>query len=362
MTMNVNWNSRPGDTIVDLLEYRGLSIDDFAAAIELSLNKAEKLINGEVEIDLQIAEKLADFFGSSSSFWMGREVRYRGNPARVVRNSLKSNQDWLDSLPVRDMIKFGWIKASRSRDERLKACLDFFAVPSVPDWQEEYKNNLTAIAFRTSDTFENKIGPVSVWLRYGIIKAQEMSCKPWDRARLISKIPELRALTSEKDPGVFIDEIQRICASCGVAVIVARAPSGCRASGATYFVDDARALILLSFRFKADDQFWFTFFHEIGHLILHDKQALFVEDGSSVTSDEEEEANKFARNVLIPQELFNEMLSIKLDAKEITNARRVMKFSKKINICPGVVVGQLQFHKILPYNRLNKLKNRYEWQ
>ncbi|MGE9527719.1 ImmA/IrrE family metallo-endopeptidase, partial [Escherichia coli] len=54
----------------------------------------------------------------------------------------------------------------------------------------------------------------------------------------------------------------------------------------------------MSFRYLTDDHFWFTLFHEIGHLILHEAVRVRVEGKDSLSSEEEKEADKFAVDVL----------------------------------------------------------------
>jgi Zn-dependent peptidase ImmA (M78 family) len=114
-------------------------------------------------------------------------------------------------------------------------------------------------------------------------------------------------------------------------------------------------MIVLSFRYRSDDQFWFTFFHEAGHLLLHGKKALFLEDDSDVTSSEEAEANEFAGRILIPEEFVPALMRLS------TNAREVIRFAVKVGVSPGIVVGQLQHLGQIRPNRLNGLKRRYRW-
>ncbi|EFH13599.1 hypothetical protein HMPREF0731_0194 [Pseudoroseomonas cervicalis ATCC 49957] len=113
--------------------------------------------------------------------------------------------------------------------------------------------------------------------------------------------------------------------------------------------------MVLSFRYRTDDQFWFTFFHEAGHLLLHGKDALFLEDGSDVTSPEEAEANEFAARLLIPDALLTEFRALRPLPKDIFD------FARRAEVAPGMIVGQLQHHNRLGKDRLNYLKRRYSW-
>jgi Zn-dependent peptidase ImmA (M78 family) len=138
-------------------------------------------------------------------------------------------------------------------------------------------------------------------------------------------------------------------------VVVVRAPGGCRASGATRFLTKDKALLLLSFRYLTDDHFWFTFFHEAGHLLLHGERGFFLEGVDMPSTIEEDEANEFAANTLVPSEFQPTLLSLRADA------HKVIRFAMKIGVSPGIIVGQLQHLGKIRQNQLNSLKRRFEW-
>jgi hypothetical protein len=162
-------------------------------------------------------------------------------------------------------------------------------------------------------------------------------------------------LTKKRDPSAFIPALQQTCSSCGVAVVIVRSPNGCRASGVTRFLSNEKALLQLSFRYLSDDQFWFTFFHEAGHLLLHGVDGLFLEGLENESSRQEVEANEFAENILIPGEAKSALERLPLDA------RSIVRFAKKIGISPGIVVGQLQYHQRIRPSHFNGLKSRFRW-
>jgi HTH-type transcriptional regulator/antitoxin HigA len=62
-----------------------------------------------------------------------------------------------------------------------------------------------------------------------------------------------------------------------------------------------KALIQLSDRYKADDHFWFSFFHEAAHLLMHSKKVTFISEDDGAATEQEEEANTFAATQLIPR-------------------------------------------------------------
>jgi HTH-type transcriptional regulator/antitoxin HigA len=141
----------------------------------------------------------------------------------------------------------------------------------------------------------------------------------------------------------------------GVAIVCVRTPAGCRASGATHFSPSGNPIIQLSFRYRSDDHFWFTVFHEIGHLVLHRSSPMFVEGADYISGEEEAEADAFAQDSLISRDLQKEIADLGKDFK------KVMRFAKRAGVSPGIVVGQMQKRGVIRYDQLNLLKVRYNW-
>jgi len=348
-TFNPDWVSPPGETIAAILRERSLSEADLADRIEQSLEDVQALLEGRSTITLALARRLSSVLGASVEFWMARDYRYR----ETVSKLQVTHKDWLSELPITDMANFGWLNAAAS--EMVGACLRFFGVPSVPAWRASYGGLLNTTAFRTSQSFKSLPGPTAAWLRAGELEAAAIDCRPWNGEGFRNSLSKIRALTRQKDPHRFVPKLQELCAQNGVAVVIVRAPSGCRASGATRFVTPAKAILQLSFRFLMDDQFWFTFFHEAGHLLLHDPGKFFLEEIDAPVTAQETEANDFAARTLIPAENEAEMLELPASSKA------VIRFATRIGIAPGIVVGQLQHRGRLRPDHLNGLKRRFEW-
>lgn len=354
-TFEPDWASAPGDTIADILEARKFSLSEFAAQMRDTPQRMNELLRGEVMITIETARRLERVLGGSAAFWIIRESQYREDVDRLQSKNPSADAEWLSEIPLKDMIKFRWVRPISRPKDSLAECLKFFGVPTVPAWHETYRNLIENSAFRTSTLFESKVGAVAAWLRRGEIESQSINCKRWDAARFQEVLFDIRRFTRKKDPQLFIPEIVKRCAECGVAVVIVRAPSGCRASGATRFLSGSKPLMVLSFRYLSDDQLWFTFFHEAGHLFLHGKNTLFLEGLSSAPTKEEKEANDFAAEILVPAE-FRVPLRILP-----TKAREVIKFARHVGVSPGIVVGQLQHLGRLKPNQLNTLKRRFTW-
>lgn len=355
-TFEPDWLSVPGSTIAALLEREGISVDKFAKQMGLSIERAGRLLTGRTTITHRVAESLEGIIGGSAQFWISREQQYRNDIARLQSmGSEDAAKAWLNELPLQEMIKFGWITPKANLRDKIDSSLEFFGVSDVASWRSKYSDLLSAVAFRTSWAFESEPGAVISWLRYAHLRSSEIECKTWNLSKFHDRLSTIRELTRHKNPTSFVPQLRRICADCGVALVIARTPKGCHASGATQFITPKKAMILLSFRYLSDDQFWFTFFHEAGHLILHSEQNLFLEDESDVTSTQERQANDFAADMLIPTDAREELASIPLNKLDI------IKFSVEVGVSRGLVVGQLQHMKRIKPDQFNWMKRRFKW-
>ena len=251
----------------------------------------------------------------------------------------------------------------QSRAAWAETCLEFFEVPTVRSWQKYYEPLQKSYAFKTSTANETSPASVAAWLRQGEVVGSRIQCEPWNSEGFTDSLSEIRSLTRKKDPEVFIPQLQKICASHGVALVVLQTTPNCPVSGAARFISENRALIIVSARYLSDDNFWFTFFHEVAHLLLHSKSKLFVDadfdvpsNVSSAVQEEEDEANRFAELTLIPAASQSDFHRLPAAYKD------VIRFANNIDIAPGIVVGQLQFKKRVDRSWLNKLKRFYRWR
>jgi hypothetical protein len=128
-----------------------------------------------------------------------------------------------------------------------------------------------------------------------------------------------------------------------------------RINGIVRWVAD-RPLIQLSLRHRWADIFWFTFFHEAAHLLLHDRRKLTFVDAGAGSDSLEIEADHFAARTLIPREFDDDLAAV------TRNAESIQALAKHIDVDPGVVVGRLQHDRRLRFNELNSLRTRFYFE
>lgn len=346
------WASAPGTTIGAALAERRITTAQFAAMMDMPQREAEQLLEGDLAITVSLARRLSETVGASSTFWLTREAQYVEDCARVEADR------WAQRLPVMQMASFGWIERPQTWQQQIEVCLDFFDVPDVNAWEERYDREVGAAHYRTSPSFDLDLAVTTAWFRAAERLTEKRAALPmFDQMAFGAALTDIRRLTRERDPEKFIPELVAISARCGVHVAVLPAPKGCPASGAARSYR-GRPLIQLSARHLSDDHFWFTFFHEAGHVLNHRLEDGFIDTFEGVDEDDlEAEANDFASECILGAH-GRELRHQKLGG---WNHREVIRFAQSLEISPGVFVGQLQHSGAVPIDHFNRLKRRYRW-
>ncbi len=347
-----DWFSAPHETICDLLEQKNISHEFLASMLEISLRDVDAILLGEVRIDESLAQKLHGAFGCSKAFWLQRQTQFDDGLKRAKANfDVAQIRALKQAYPSKELSRVGY---RFDPDDDFTPLLKFFDVSTPNEWECRYQTLKTAVAFRKSETFENSVDKTLLWLRQAERKAELIKVSDWNKTGLIESLERIKRLTWTKQPQRFFPELQKICASVGVAVVAVRTPSKSPCSGATFFSASGKPVVVLSFRHKSDDHFWFSFFHEVGHLILHSNHSIFLEGIQDQPFEREEsEANNFASKIIIPNQFAHDFEKLSTDKDAIIN------FAKKVGVCAGVVVGQLQHRRRIGFNQLNHLKRRY---
>ena len=350
--------SPPGETLQDVLEERGLSQAQLAERMGRPKKTINEIIQAKAAITPDTALQLELVLQIPAHFWLAREAKYRASLARHEEHKrIELDVKFLDDLPMKEMINFGWIAKATDKAEMVRNALKFFGVVNsdkIPRLEE--------VAFRRSQSFATNPWALAAWLRKGELEAIKISTAEYDRERFHKTVMECRALT-RKAPGDFVPELTSACAKAGVALVFVRELPKTAVSGATRWLAPNRPMIQLSLRYKCDDLFWFAFFHECGHVLLeHAKREVLLEGVHSeqkvtATQDPREvAANQFAAETLIPDAELATFLQ-----KGTLTQRAIEEFASCIKIAPGILVGRLQHDNHLDWSRFRALKRTFSW-
>ncbi len=346
--------SPPGDTLLEAIEMHGLSQAQLAERTGRPKKTINEIIQGKAAITPETAMQLELVLGISASFWLSREAKYREWLARAEENArLDLDLEFVSHLPMKRMMELGWIENYTDKRSKAKATLGFFGVVDshkIPHMAEA--------AFRRSELFATNPWALAAWLRKGEIEALKIAAKSYDKITFIQTLKSIRKLTT-KAPKEFVPEMTKLCAAAGVALVFVQELPKTSVSGATRWLGPDRPLIQLSLRHKCNDMFWFSFFHECGHVIHeHAKREILLENKFAPSLDQREEAaNQFATEFLLPTTDVADFLATKSIA-----AKSISEFAESQEIAEGIVVGRLQFLNKIKWNQYQNLKKIYLWE
>ncbi len=342
----------PGETILELLEANCMTQLDLSDKTGMSKKTINEIIKGKAPITTATALKLEYVFNIPASFWNNLESNYRESLERQKDlESIESDLIHLENIPYLEMSKrnWDWIDKTKNAKERVINLRKFFSVASLA-FNTELKRKL---AFRKKENENFSLESLYCWLRYGEIQSGKIECAKFDIEKLKDKVKEIRKLANQPFLSQY-EEIKRLLSECGVSLVYEPHLPHTYVNGVSYKVSCDRAIIMISDRGKRDDILWFTLFHEIAHLIKHSKKEMFIDQEDDLKNDIELEADHYARNVLIEDNIYDEFVK-----NNTTYTDQIIEdFSSKNNVSTGVVIGRLQRDGIVGWNEFGNLVTR----
>ncbi|WZB77031.1 helix-turn-helix domain-containing protein [Achromobacter insuavis] len=283
----------PGDSILDAIEDRGWTQAELAVRLSFSEKHVSQLINGRVPLSVETALKLERVIGSTADFWLARETNYQQHKARIeATQRCRSWVSWLNELPVKELMQFGAIRKQRidtkNKPSIVDDCLKFFGVATPAEWRGHYET--MQVSFRRGRTEQSDVAAISAWLRLGEQTAEKLDAPKFDRDRFEQGLKQIRGMTRRKAEE-FDGELRKILQDAGVLLVLVPAIPRTHVSGVARWLGPSRPLIQLSLYGKTNDRFWFTFFHEAAHILLHantsdEKKSVFLDDPlGAISSD-----------------------------------------------------------------------------
>lgn len=350
-----NYAIHPGVTLQELLGHLTMSQKDLADRIGVTEKHISEIVQGKSSITPDMAIKLEYATGAAASFLLGLQKKYDEITARMDNEKrVSAFAATASRYPYQTMVKFDWVAAASNVHEKAENLLKFFGVDTL-----DAVHRIHESAFRISKIREASPEALAAWLRKGELESQNVATQSFDRQRLIESLPRIKAMT-EKRLVEYRDELTELCASLGVVLVVLPYLQKTYVNGATRWLGKDKVIVQLSLRYSYSDIFWFSFFHEIAHVLNHGKRGRFIdiEKSGSDKIDEELEADRFAAELLIPKEQLRAFIG-----SGDFSASAIKNLADNLGVGTGIVIGRLQHEKMIPYNSsLNHLRQRFAWR
>lgn len=334
----------PGDFLKEELEARNWTQQDLTKILGKSARLVNEIINAKRAITPETAKGLAAAFGTSAQYWMNLESLWQLFQLGHSEGDIARRATLYSRFPVNELIKRNWIEDSDSLDVLESQICNFYEL-------ERPDNDLKFVAnFRRSGEDEG-IQPLQLaWQYRAYHLARKLVVPKFSNKSLSLCLEHLRPLLSEPEE---VRHVPRILAESGIRFLLIEQIKGSKVDGACLWLDGKWPVIAMSLRYGRIDWFWFTLLHEIRHVANRDNAVIDIDlMESGPNSDVERRADSEAAEFLIPKSAMDNFIA---RTAPLYSFPKVLGFSRRIQVHPGIVVGRLQHQGEIPFSYFTKL-------
>jgi HTH-type transcriptional regulator / antitoxin HigA len=326
----------PGFYIREELEARDWTQRDLAYILGTPEQAVNMIISGKRGISPEMAKALGEAFDVNPDLFANLQRAYDMARARDPDPSIGRRARMQSAYPVREMIKRGWLQDTDAAMLEMQM-VQFFEVSNINDIPHLQH------AARKSSYYNETPSAQLAWLFRVRQIAKTMVTGKYSEKAFREALSRLRALLVDPEE---TRHVPRILAECGVRFVIVEGLPNAKIDGACFWLDKNSPVIGLSFRFDRNDNFWFVLRHEIEHVLRRDGQSkeIIDVDMDALPTDgtlpvEEAAANSAAADFCIPKAEIESFFARKAP---FFAERDVIGFARRINVHPGLVVGQIQ--------------------
>lgn len=289
----------PGVTLEEKLREMRMGVKEFAVRTSKPEKTIFSVIDGKSSVTSDMAVAFESVTGIPASFWLTKQRLYDEYIARVkMEERALAAHSWAEEFPIAAMAKLGWIPPEKTKKGVVTALFSFFQVSTEKAWKDYYLNQELKVAFSIS--LKNTKNPyaISAWLRQGEIQASKEDVAPFSYRELKTAISELNKYRLANESPSKAD-VKESFAKVGVKLVFTPCVPKAPVNGSTRWISGTPC-VQMAERFKDMETFWYTLFHELGHVLLHGKKDVFLDeiDYQDKRKEKEMEADAFARKVM----------------------------------------------------------------
>lgn len=335
----------PGEFLKDELEARNWTQVELAEILGRPPRVISEIILGKRSVTPETAKGFAAAFGTSAQFWMNLETMFQLSRAHLETGVVSRRARLYSKFPVKEMLRRGWVEFSDDLDVLEKRFLDFFGLKSMDD------DPCVSHAAKKTNYDGTSVLQLA-WLNRAKQIAQTIEVKKYSVAALEGVINELKKCLANT---ALIRNVSVILANAGVRLVVVEHLPGAKIDGACFWLDDKAPVIVLSLRLDRVDNFWHTLFHEIDHILNNEGKDKAIIDCIDIDQQstnqnalpQEKRANQVAAGYCVPQNDFKRWVQT---ARTISSRTQILSFARQMGVHPGLIVGQLQHGRHIPYS------------
>ncbi len=343
----------PGEFLKDELDARGWTQVEFAEIIGKDTRLIHEVINGKRSVTPETAIIFADALGTTPELWMNLESQYQLSKVRFTQSTVSQKAQLHTKFPVREMIKRGWIEATKNVDILEKQLFEFFGMKDINE------SPSFVHAAKKQSYSEASIQQIA-WL----CRARKIALSA--PAQKFSSATLARAMDALKLELEYVDSVRNVASileKAGIRFVIVEPLAGSKIDGACFWLDSKNPVVALSLRYDRVDNFWHTLMHELDH-VKHGEgmnqpiiDVDIFSDKETSKPPSELRANEAAAEFLIPR---NEMSGFVARVNPMFSDELIVGFAKRIHVHPGIVVGQLQNNELIHWSfyrkRLEKIR------
>lgn len=342
----------PGEFLLETLDELGMSQSELADRLGRPYQAVNEIIHGKKSITPKTALALEDVLGIPAHIWTGLDAEYQMIMARQEEvKQLEQETECLPLFPFTDLLKLGLVAPCKKPTDKVEALKGFFGVAKLSQISQVKSFQP---AFRISHQANISNHAVAAWLEAARKLTEKVETMPFDKEKLKHNLPTLKGLVTLPFEAA-IEQAESVLKQCGVALVLLPHFKKTPVQGATFWLSDSKAVIAMTIRGAFADIFWFSFFHEVGHVLLHGQRKVFLEDGfdDPELRTQEQEANRFAQDTLLPKKMFEHFLQ-----QNDFSESAILNFATNVSTSPDIVIGRLKYEKRLHPSMFNQFKRK----
>lgn len=348
----------PGETIADVLEERGITQTELAIRTGVTPAYISSIISGKKNISTKFAMSLEYALGVPKSFWLNLQANYDAELLALNEEQTITEKEEEVFQALTEVIKYlrkkGMIPNRQKTGEAILALRKTLQVSNIATLGELVPEG----AFRLASKAPVNSYVLGAWLRLCQISgemttASDFFCKK----RVNDLIFEIKNVMTKSECNLQ-KELASIMQRYGIEFAVVHNFRGAPVHGFISQKNEGVYQMVLTIRGSFADIFWFSLFHEIGHIVNGDvsKGTKFIDVIESEDVDKEQAADLFASNALLNFQDYDRFVRV-----GDFSIGAIRKFATTQNVMPYIVIGRLQKEKLIPYSWFSKYKLRYKW-